>query len=138
MNFITAILMTYISPEDSLCVMTSLMNKYGLLPCYKQGMPGLANNFYVFLSLMKKYMPKLNNHLLELKFTPQMYASQWFLTIFAVYFPIEVVVRIWDVFLVEGRKTIFRIGLAIMKLNQKLILSAPFEQIFIVLKDFST
>lgn len=41
------------------------------------------------------------------------------MTLFAVYFPIEIVVRIWDVFLVEGRKTIFRLALAILKINEK-------------------
>ena len=27
--------------------------------------------------------------------------------------------RIWDIFLVEGRKTLFRFALAMMKINQK-------------------
>jgi len=47
-----------------------------------------------------------------------MYASQWFLTMFAIYFPIEIVVNLWDIMLVEGRKTIFRVALAILKLNE--------------------
>jgi len=41
------------------------------------------------------------------------------MTLFSVYFPIDVVVRIWDIYLIEGRKTIFRISLAIIKLNEK-------------------
>lgn len=55
----------------------------------------------------------------EMHYVPQIYASQWFLTLFSVYFPFEVVVRIWDIYLVEGRKTIFRFALAIMKINEK-------------------
>ena len=34
-------------------------------------------------------------------------------------FPDEVVTRIWDIYFVEGRKTLFRCALAIFKLNEK-------------------
>jgi len=67
---------------------------------------------------MRKYLPKLNTHLINTKFEPTMYGSQWFMTIFAVGFPFELTVRVWDIFMVEGRKILFRIALAIFKLNQ--------------------
>ena len=51
-----------------------------------------------------------------------MYASQWFMTIFVVDFPIETVVRIWDIFLIEGRKVIYRIALAVFKIMEKKLL----------------
>jgi Rab-GTPase-TBC domain len=80
-------------------------------------MPGLSKAFYVHLSLMKKYMPKLHVYLLNNKFEPSMYASQWFMTIFSVNFPFEFTVRIWDMFLIEGKKVLFRVALAIFKMN---------------------
>ena len=54
----------------------------------------------------------------------KMYAitSQWFPTLYVVYFPIDIVVRIWDMYLIEGRKTLFRVALAILKVNEKAIL----------------
>ena len=53
-----------------------------------------------------------------------MYASRWFMTLFADYFPIQVVVRILDIYLMEGRKILFRIALAIFKLLEKELLTA--------------
>ena len=55
----------------------------------------------------------------------KMYAitSQWFPTLYVVYFPIDIVVRIWDMYLIEGRKTLFRVALAILKVNEKTILN---------------
>ena len=50
-----------------------------------------------------------------------MYATEWFLNLFAN-FPFEVVVRIWDIYITEGRKTKFRIALALLKLNEKALL----------------
>lgn len=41
----------------------------------------------------------------------------------------------WDIFLGEGVKIIFRIALGILKLNQELLLSQGFEEILQVLKE---
>lgn len=48
-----------------------------------------------------------------------MYASRWFITLFADYFPMNLVVRILDIYLMEGRKILYRIALAIFKLLEK-------------------
>ena len=46
-------------------------------------------------------------------------------------------VRIWDIFLVEGRKTIFRFALAILKVNQNDLLSTDdMGEFYSVLGDY--
>ena len=70
----------------------------------------------------------------DMQYVPQIYASQWFLTVFSIYFPFEAVVRIWDIYIVEGRKTIFRIALAILKVNEKELMEAEMEELFSILK----
>lgn len=99
-------------------------------------MPGLETCFYTLLTLQKKYMPKLYARMIEVGFIPQMYASQWFLTLYAVYFEIDTVVRIWDIYLIEGRKTIFRVGLAIFKLLEKKLMNAELGDMFIIFREF--
>ena len=100
------------------------------------GLPGLDECIFVHNSLMNKYIPKLHQRLTEINFIPQMYCSQWFMTAFAVYFPMETVVRIWDVYFVEGRKTLFRLSLAIMKINEDKLMQASFEDCFAVFKEY--
>merc|ERR550525_933947 len=41
---------------------------------------------------------------------------------------------VWDIFLAEGVKIIFRIALALLKLNQEVLLNESFEQILQTLK----
>lgn len=53
-----------------------------------------------------------------------MYASKWFMTLFSDYFPMNIVVRILDIYLMEGRKIIFRLTLAIFKLCEKEMMKA--------------
>lgn len=60
------------------------------------------------------------------------------MTLFCVNLPIKVVVRIWDSFFVEGLKIIYRVGLAILKDNEKAILkSKSFEELQIILKMYT-
>jgi hypothetical protein len=66
--------------------MVGLLRSYNLREMYLPKMPGLAKAFYIHLSLMKKYLPKLNTHLLNAKYEPTMYLSQWFMTIYALNF----------------------------------------------------
>ena len=99
-------------------------------------MPGLEMNFYILLSLQKKFMPALFKKMRDENYVPQIWASQWFLTFFAAYFPLEIVSRIWDIYLVEGRKTIFRFALAILKIDETALLKADLEGLFTILKEY--
>jgi hypothetical protein len=58
-----------------------------------------------------------------------MFASQWFLTLFAVNFSFEILARIWDIYLLEGEKTLYRFGIAVLILNQEDLLNDDFEKI---------
>jgi hypothetical protein len=58
-----------------------------------------------------------------------MYCTHWFNTIFAYSLPFEHLLRVWDVFLLEGMKTVFRVGLALLASGQDHLLAQPFEQL---------
>ena len=72
MGYVSALLMTYVTPEDAFCMMNCLYNKpeFNLKPLYLKGMPGLGTCFYILLSLQKKYMPKLFSKMIEAGFLP--------------------------------------------------------------------
>lgn len=125
MNFLCTMLMSYTTPEDSFAIMISLMQNYGLKELFMPGFPGLKKYYYIFSALLKKYQPKVFKKLEDTDMMSKMYAitSQWFPTLFVIYFPIDIVVRIWDMYLIEGRKTLFRVALALLKISEKKILS---------------
>ena len=65
-----------------------------------------------------------------------MYLTQWFLTLFSTKIPLELTLRIWDIFFIEGQKILYRIALAILKINQADILKSDYEQINQVFKAY--
>ncbi|RMX50100.1 hypothetical protein pdam_00002943 [Pocillopora damicornis] len=46
----------------------------------------------------------------------------WFLTVFVDSFPIQTTLRVWDTFLYEGNKVMFRFALAVFKSSEELLL----------------
>jgi hypothetical protein len=63
-----------------------------------------------------------------------MYASQWFMTVFAYKFPLELVFRVYDILLVEGADALLRFAIALLKMNHDRILSLDFEVLIEFLK----
>lgn len=64
-----------------------------------------------------------------------MYASQWFLTLFAVNFSFDVLMRIWDVYLLKGEKMIYRVAIAILLKNENELLQKSFEDLMSTVKE---
>lgn len=58
-----------------------------------------------------------------------MYASQWFITIFAVNLPAEILARVWDLFIFQGMKIIYKIIIALLKIHEELLLALIFDDI---------
>ena len=126
MGFISALFLTYMDEEASFWLLNSLMENYKVEGYFLPRFPELRRSFYIFLSLLKKHVPKVYEHLLhkDRQISPSMYASQWFITLFSVNFRYEILVRVFDCFLCEGIKIIYRVALALMKINQDTILKA--------------
>jgi hypothetical protein len=77
MGYMVAILLMYVDKIDAFSIMLKMINNkiYNLRPFYMPQMPGLKVSIYIFLSLFKKFMPKLFEHLLNEGITPAMYAT---------------------------------------------------------------
>merc|ERR1712203_277690 len=112
----------------------SLLQNYRMAGLFMPNLPLLNKYFFQLQRLLEMHMPLLYNHLSQQGVEPTMYASHWFMTVCIYNFPFSTVVRVWDIFLAEGVKIIFRIALALLKLNQEALLSESLEQILLTLK----
>jgi hypothetical protein len=135
MGFIVALMLTYMDEESAFWMVHCLMNKYEMQGYFLKDFPGLNKSFFILLKLMKKHIPKIYDLFKAKEVLPSMYASQWFITLFAVNFKFDVLVRILDVFLLEGNKIFYRVALAVLKLNEdKIIARKSFDYIMANMK----
>jgi hypothetical protein len=119
MAFICALLLTYMDEERSFFMMHTLIKKYDLEGIYLPGFRDLKKKFFVLLNLEKKFLPKCYRVLQKDEVYPGSYASEWFICLFARNLDFNILVRIFDTFLLEGFKVIYRFSLAFIKLKEK-------------------
>nr|GEZ32634.1 EVI5-like protein [Tanacetum cinerariifolium] len=101
-----------------------------------EGLPLVQQYLFQFDHLMREYMPKLGEHFTQEMINPSMYGSQWFITVFSYSFPFHLALRIWDVFLYEGVKIVFKVGLALLKYCHDDLVKLPFEKLIHALRNF--
>lgn len=67
---------------------------------------------------MERKIPALAKHLKDLRCEMSIIATDWFLCLFSISLPSEVVARIWDTLFNEGPKILFRVAVAILRILQ--------------------
>ncbi|KAL5594025.1 hypothetical protein BROUX41_001077 [Berkeleyomyces rouxiae] len=123
MNFIIMPLLFNMPEDEAFCLLVRLMNHYELRDLFIQDMPGLHMRLYQFERLLEDLEPALYCHLHRRGISPHLYATQWFLTLFAYRFPLQLVLRIYDLILSEGLSAILRFGLVLMQKNASALLA---------------
>lgn len=109
--------------EEAFGLLVRLMNQYHLRDLFIQDMPGLHLHLYQFERLLEDLEPALYCHLHRRSVSPQLYATQWFLTLFAYRFPLQLVLRVYDLILSEGLESaILKFGICLMQKNAKTLL----------------
>ena len=69
----------------------------------------------IFKQLLFHNLPDLCSHLELISVLPEDYFDEWNETIFCKNFNIDIAMKIWDLFVVQGEKIIFDAGIALMK-----------------------
>ncbi|KAK9462051.1 rab-GTPase-TBC domain-containing protein [Lipomyces oligophaga] len=135
MAFITVPLVLVLKEEEAFCLLVNLMKIYLLRDMFLPEMPALHLRLYQFDRILEETVPKVHTHLARQGVISSMYASQWFLTLFAYKFPLPIVLRIFDIVVAEGLESILRFAVALMKKNADSIIALEFDTLVNFLKE---
>jgi hypothetical protein len=121
-NFVAMPLLFNMSEEEAFTLLVRLMHKYNLRSLFEPEMPGLHLYLYKFERLLEDLEPALFVHLKRRHVAPELYATQWFLTLFAYRFPLQLVLRVYDLLFSEGLTAILKFGIVLMQRNKAALL----------------
>ncbi|KAI8360751.1 rab-GTPase-TBC domain-containing protein [Choanephora cucurbitarum] len=129
--FLVGPLLLNMPEQQAFCVFVRMMETYELRTMFTLNMEGLQLRLYQFANLLDQVLPDLSNFLKLHEVNVPMYASQWFLTLFAYAFPMELILRIYDIVFAEGAaETIMRVSIGMLKRSQDKIMKLnEFEDI---------
>ncbi|ESL06247.1 rab-like GTPase activating protein [Trypanosoma rangeli SC58] len=130
MAFLASTLLLHIEDEENtFWAFFSLMRhpKYSMSAMFSAGFPALYMRFYQLKKLMQKKCQSSLRLIEKFHVTPEIYATQWFLTLFSYQLDFGLLSRIWDMFLCEGWKIIYRVAIALFLLHKKTLRQAKDE-----------
>jgi len=78
------------------------------------GLEVIQNDAGIMEGLLKKTCPPVYRHLQKHKVEPLLYMTDWFLCAMTRTLPWETLLRVWDCFLAEGIRVIFKVALVII------------------------
>lgn len=122
--------------EKCFGLMVCMMYEYDQRWMFLPGLPHLTMFLWEFNHFMDMYLRKLHLHMQSHRLDPNMYVVEWFITLFTYVLPKETVKRVWDLYFLESWKTVFMIGLALLKRSQNVLLTLDFEGMLRYLKQF--
>ena len=123
MNFIAGALIELIEEEEKIFwIFLSFIDNIDLNLLFLANMPDYSIRVYQLNYYIKQFYPDLFIHFKKNQINPDIFFSKWILTIFANYLPFHKLYKIWDLFIIDKWKAIFRISIILLGLmKDKLI-----------------
>ena len=98
----------------------------------------INKNISFFSDLVKKYLPKIHEHFTNLEIDHELYFIPWITEIFASSMNYKLLLRVLDLYLINGEYILFQIGLSILAVQEDDLLDLAISEIFKLLKKLSS
>lgn len=122
MNIVTALFLVYLPEEAAFSLLQSVCET--LMPgYYNRGMVGTMVDVQLFGDLIDSELPDIGQHLRSLSVPIPAITMPWLLCLYIGYVPMEISLRVLDAFFCEGLDVLFRVGLAILRLQREELLA---------------
>jgi hypothetical protein len=122
--------------QSFVCLMNITLNP-NILPFYRLEENGIKQRLLIFNDVFQHNLPKLFKHFVLNEVYSEHYLIEWIMTLYTRNLHIDLAVRIWDVYMVEGIKCLFKAAIVILSWYEKYFLSVGFEEILIGIKNVS-
>ncbi|KAJ7311306.1 hypothetical protein JRQ81_006922 [Phrynocephalus forsythii] len=122
LNRLVAIALLYLEQEDAFWCLVTIVEVFMPRDYYTKTLLGSQVDQRVFRDLMNEKLPRLHAHFELHRVDYSLITFNWFLVVFVDSVVSDVLFKIWDSFLYEGPKVIFRFALALFKYKEEEIL----------------
>ncbi|XP_029917223.1 TBC1 domain family member 2A isoform X2 [Myripristis murdjan] len=110
------------SEEDAFWCLVTVVEAIMPLDYYTKNLVASQADQRVLKEFMAEKLPRLAAHFEEHSIDVSLITFNWFLVVFVESLPSNILLRLWDAFLYEGTKVIFRYALALFKYKEEDIL----------------
>ncbi|TDH65514.1 hypothetical protein CCR75_007627 [Bremia lactucae] len=136
MSYLAATLCFHMDSFTAFKALVALMSSILLFDMFRLGARRTFHYIGVYNEILRYELPVLAAHFHEAGIDPQMYAVDWALTLFTRSLPLDLALRIWDVYVLLGTPFFFQASMGLLSLFQDSLLLMEAENIIRLLHNF--
>ena len=123
---------------NAFCNVYNLICNSDIIKLYIGDEDYINKNIIFFRDLVKKYLPKIHEHFTNLEIDHELYFIPWISEIFSSSMSFKLLLRVLDLYLLNGEYILFQIGLSILSVQEDDLLDLAISEIFKLLKRLSS
>ncbi|KAL3088285.1 hypothetical protein niasHT_023845 [Heterodera trifolii] len=123
MNFLVATALLFMGPEDAFWFLVAVTERYFDSSYFDQTLTGAQADQEVLKEIVEQKFPRLAQHLDECEIDLTTVTLNWFIALFFDAIPFQTMLRLWDCFLYEGPKVLFRFTIALLGFHEEELLA---------------
>ena len=123
---------------ESFCNLYNLICNSDIIRLYIGDEDYINKNVAFFRDLVKKYLPKIHEHFSNLEIEHELYFIPWFSEIFSSSMSYKLLLRVLDLYLINGEYILFQVALTILAVQEDDLLDLAISEIFKILKKLSS
>lgn len=121
---VAATLLMYMPVEEAFWCLVQICEQY-LPGYYSPGLHAFQIDAMILKDLLSKYIPETGAFMdskapgsdISKGLDPILYCTEWFMSIYSRTLPWPMVLRVWDMFFLEGVKVLFKVAVAVLHLT---------------------
>ena len=138
LSYIAAVLLMQMEKFQAFVAFCNIILSPDIFPFYKLDENGIRKRLDIFNEIFECNLPKLYNHFENFSIFPEHYLLEWIMTLYTRAFQIDLVVRIWDVFMIEGIVSLYKIAIVVLTYIEKDLINAEFSEILSRLREIKS
>ena len=135
LSYIAGTLLLQMDKFTSFVCFMNIILSPNILPFYRLDENNIKKRLELFEEIFKLNLPELYIHFQQNEVLPEHYLLEWFMTLFTRNLKIELALRIWDIYMIEGIISIYKSAIVIFNLSEKKLLKMDFAEIMDFLKN---
>ena len=138
LSYIAAVLLMQMEKFQAFVSFCNIILNPDIFPFYKLDENGIKKRLDIFNEIFECNLPKLYNHFENYSIFPEHYLLEWIMTLYTRTFHIDLVVRIWDVFMIEGIISLYKIAIVVLTYIEKDLINGEFSDILSSLREIKS
>lgn len=127
LSFIAGLLLIYMNKFQSFVALLNLVLHSSIISFFRFDEQQIKNRFQIFKQVFYYNLPELCEYFENINLFPEMYLTEWCMTLFSKNLNIDLAARVWDIYIIKGIKAIYQAGIVILSHFERKFIDNSYE-----------